>query len=118
MYEYCTIMTEEQKQQIRNKIAELVQDTEKRIDDLKELTKPISPDNAIGRISRMDAINNKSVNEAGLRSAESKLKKLHRATEELDKNEYGLCTRCGNDIRFERLLFLPESTRCVNCAGR
>ena len=33
-----------------------------RLIELKELTKPIEPDCAIGRISRMDAINNKSIN--------------------------------------------------------
>ena len=37
--------------------------------DYKEITKPIAPENAIGRISRMDAINNKSVTEAALRQA-------------------------------------------------
>ena len=35
---------------------------------------PIAPENAIGRVSRMDAINNKSVNEAALKKAEIKLK--------------------------------------------
>jgi len=35
----------------------------------QELTKPVAPDVAIGRISRMDAINNKSVAESALRQA-------------------------------------------------
>ena len=35
--------------------------TKKDIKGLKEATKPISPENSIGRVSRMDAINNKSV---------------------------------------------------------
>ena len=35
--------------------------TESAIERYKELTKPIAPENAIGRVSRMDAINNKSV---------------------------------------------------------
>ena len=35
--------------------------TEKTVFKYNELCKPISPDDAIGRVSRMDAINNKSV---------------------------------------------------------
>ncbi|MFQ3325927.1 MAG: DnaK suppressor protein [Salibacteraceae bacterium] len=46
-------------------ISELVE-TKLRIVELKELTKRISPENAIGRISRMDAINNKTINERTL----------------------------------------------------
>ncbi|NNK11339.1 MAG: TraR/DksA family transcriptional regulator, partial [Flavobacteriaceae bacterium] len=38
--------------------------TEKRIAQYRDLSGPVSPDNAIGRVSRMDAINNKGVMEA------------------------------------------------------
>lgn len=39
------------------------------METLEDSCKPIAPDVAIGRISRMDAINNKSVMEASLRNA-------------------------------------------------
>lgn len=42
----------------------------------RDMTNPVAPDNAIGRVSRMDAINNKSVNDAALREAEQRYKKL------------------------------------------
>ena len=50
--------------------------TELLIKEYQELTKPIAPDVAIGRISRMDAINNKSVTEAAMRQAKEKLRNL------------------------------------------
>ena len=53
-----------------SKIEEEISVTERKIKDLRNLTKPISPSDAIGRVSRMDAINNKSVNENSLRQAE------------------------------------------------
>ena len=111
-------MTTEQRAQIKAKIESKSEELSARIAELKELTKPISPDNAIGRISRMDAINNKSVNDAGLRSAESTLRKLQRQLEKIDKADFGNCSRCGNPIRFERLHFMPESTKCISCARR
>ena len=64
----------------------------------KEATKPISPENAIGRVSRMDAINNKSVMEAALRKAEDKLNKLKLVEDSLDDENFGLCLRCKSKI--------------------
>lgn len=61
---------------IKQKIVDEISKTETTIAQYKEVTKPIAPDVAIGRISRMDAINNKGVAEAALRQAEIKLKNL------------------------------------------
>ena len=60
-------MDKEKKDILQQKIIDHIEKEQEKICTLKELTKPISPENAIGRISRMDAINNKSVNEAALR---------------------------------------------------
>ena len=111
-------MTSEQKQALQAKIELKIAETKSRIEELKELTKPVSPDNAIGRISRMDAINNKSVNEAGLRSAKSTLQKLERQVSRVGEENFGHCLRCGNEIRYERLMFMPESTKCITCARK
>ena len=86
------------------------------IEQLKELTKPISPENAIGRISRMDAINNKSVNEASLRSLMEKAKKIEIALSKLNDPDFGTCRKCKNHIPEGRLLLMPGATLCVKCA--
>ena len=57
-------MTPNELVKIQHIIEEEIDKTKVSIQHYKELTKPIAPENAIGRISRMDAINNKSVNEA------------------------------------------------------
>ena len=56
-----------------------------------EITSPISPENAIGRISRMDAINNKTINDRTLRKAEEKLKKLRLALYRINDPKFGKC---------------------------
>ncbi len=101
---------------IKAKILEALEATEKAIIDYKELTKPISPNNAIGRVSRMDAINNRSVNEASLRQAEIKLTNLKRALSKVDDDDFGVCLKCQNPIPLGRILIRPESFLCVNCA--
>ena len=86
------------------------------IESLKEKTKPISPDNAIGRISRMDAIGNKSVNDASLRKAQERLTKLKYALNSIDRPDFGICTECDEAIPLGRIMVMPESTLCVTCA--
>ena len=90
--------------------------TEEAILHYRELTKPIAPENAIGRVSRMDAINNKTVNEAALRKAEQKLKGLQIALTNIDDPGFGECHKCKQDIPLGRILLLPHSRFCVNCA--
>lgn len=82
----------------------------------KNLTNPIAPDNAIGRVSRMDAINNKSVNDAALREAEQRQKKLQLVLEKVDGPNFGLCRKCSQPIPEGRLMIRPESMLCVQCA--
>jgi DnaK suppressor protein len=77
----------------------------------------VSPDNVIGRVSRMDAINNKSVVDAALLKAEERLKKLHLILDRLDDPDFGKCRKCRQPIPEGRLLIMPESTLCVRCAS-
>ena len=64
------------KEQIRQKITDLITQSKESIIEMEKMTTPVSPENSIGRISRMDAINNKSIMEAALRNKKEKLSKL------------------------------------------
>jgi DnaK suppressor protein len=103
-------------EEIRDMLLKEIAKTEQSIEDYKELTQPIAPDCAIGRITRMDAINNKSVNEASLRQAEEKLKNLNTVLSKLGSKEFGICQKCGKEIHIRRIMIRPESLLCVNCA--
>ena len=101
---------------INEKINERIFLTKQEIKDLKQFTAPIEPENAIGRISRMDAINNKSINDRALRKAEEKLKKLKNAISRINDSDFGKCRLCNSEIQEGRLLLIPESNICVKCA--
>lgn len=104
--------------EIESKIKYEIESTKQTIEQFKELTKPIAPENAIGRVSRMDAINNKSVNDSTLKKAEQKLKNLEIAITKINESDFGKCRRCNNQIPIGRILLLPQVTICVNCASR
>lgn len=104
----------------KGKIQELLNSeilkTEEQVTMYKDLAQPIAPDNAIGRVSRMDAINNKSIVDAALRKAKERLRGLNSSLDNLDSSDFGLCRKCKNNIPIERILLAPQSSFCVNCA--
>jgi DnaK suppressor protein len=104
------------KGEFKQTILEEIKKTKKLITEYKEMTEPVAPDDAIGRISRMDAINNKSVTEASLRQAEQKLRNLQRVLSRIGSSDFGKCIKCGKAIPEARILYRPESLRCVDCA--
>ncbi|MGK0391017.1 MAG: DnaK suppressor protein [Maribacter sp.] len=111
-------MTEEEKALFKEKLDQTIIDTKKTIERLIVETQPISPENSLGRITRMDAINNKSVAEAALRLSKRKLGKLHLSMSKLEDLDFGKCSKCSSGIALPRLMFMPESTYCVRCASR
>lgn len=108
----CQMESEDIKQRIIEEIAK----TEESLSDYKRMAQPIAPDVAIGRISRMDAINNKSITDAAIRNATIKLSKLKIALEKVGHADFGLCYRCKEPIPLKRILIKPEIPYCVKCA--
>lgn len=108
-------MTAAEKQKLRTKLEKEIDETRAAIERLEELTQPIAPDNAIGRLSRMEALNSKSVHEAALDDAIQKLPKLENALAKIDHPEFGRCKKCKAEIPFARLMYMPESNLCINC---
>lgn len=111
-------MTKQEQQEMKEILDEKIEETKEEIEQLEELTKPVKPDNAYGRLSRMDAINNKTINDKALREQKSRLQKLERAHKKLDDGKYGTCIKCGDDIPLGRLKFMPWTARCVKCAQK
>ena len=109
-------MTASDFERLKSRATHKLADLEERIAAYRELTKPIPPSEAIGRVSRMDAINNRSVNEAALRQLEAERLQLLGALERMADEKYGKCHRCGQGIPVGRLMLMPGAVRCVTCA--
>ena len=100
----------------KKKLSEEIKSTAKIIAQYSELCKPIAPENSIGRVSRMDAINNKSVVEAALRNSREKMQKLKEMQKNITQSNFGICNKCNQLIPLGRLLIRPYSKLCVMCA--
>jgi DnaK suppressor protein len=110
-------MKSEEKERLISIIESKISSVKSDIKELEELIKPIPLDASIGRISRMDAINNKTINESSMREKKKILQRLERALENADSKDFGKCLKCGEEIPFGRLEYMPHTSRCVGCVG-
>lgn len=111
-------MNTAEKENIRKIILEKINTLKKSIETFKKLSKPVSPDNAIGRITRMEAINSKGINEAAFIKSRQHLKALETSIEMIEDPDFGCCRRCEEPIPYKRLLLVPEAPFCVPCAAK
>lgn len=88
------------------------------IPHLEERLQPVSPDSSIGRLSRLDNMVNQGVVEKQLSTTRTRILKLEEALKRLEEDEdFGLCAECGDPIPIQRLLIMPETEYCVECAS-
>ena len=72
---------------------------------------------AVGRLSRMDSLQNQSMAK-NLKEREAvKLALLIEALKRIEQGTYGLCVECGGPVPFGRLSVFPESGECSGCAS-
>ncbi len=72
---------------------------------------------AVGRLSRMDALQNQAMAQANEARRAAMVQKIAQAYRLIDEGEYGYCQECGEDIPFGRLKLDPTLTTCVTCAS-
>lgn len=111
-------MNQEEKETIRKKLLKARDRYSRRVSQLTEDTAPVAPDCSIGRVSRMDAINNKGVNEAALANARDKIRDVEESLARIDTPDFGKCKSCTTEIPLKRLMAMPESLYCMKCARK
>ncbi len=69
----------------------------------------------VGRLSRMDAMQQQQMASAGQRRQQLQFKLIMKALQKIADEEYGYCNECGEGISFARLQIRPECELCVAC---
>ncbi len=72
---------------------------------------------SVGRLSRMDAMQQQAMAKAMQRRREAERQRVHAALARLDENEWGWCLTCGEAIAEARLQHDPSVGQCVGCAS-
>lgn len=71
---------------------------------------------AVGRLSRMDAMQQQAMAEAQERTRRLDLQRIEMAYRRLREGDYGYCLQCDEEIPEKRLEIDPMAEYCVNCA--
>ena len=72
----------------------------------------------IGRLSRMDAIQQKAMEEETGRRRDQEVDRIKSAWQRIDEDDFGYCSVCEEPIAPKRLENDPATPLCVSCAGK
>ena len=109
-------MTPECISHFRDRLLALEKEIQTTLEACKEASGVVELDTAIGRLSRMDAMQNQQMALELRRRQEQQLQRIANALKRMDQNRYGLCGRCKQPIAEERLEVSPDVVMCVKCA--
>jgi DnaK suppressor protein len=69
----------------------------------------------VGRLSRMDALQQQAMAQASSTAHKQQLFNIARALDKIATGDYGYCEQCDDSILFARLQVQPEADYCVSC---
>ena len=72
---------------------------------------------AVGRLSRMDALQNQAMQLETERRRDVELTRSDAALKRIEDGAYGYCASCGEEIEKKRLEMDPSTPVCVDCAS-
>ena len=71
----------------------------------------------VGRLSRMDALQGQAISQQTQRRREIRLQQIAAALVRIQRDSYGYCSECGEEIAIARLRFDPAAILCFDCAN-
>ena len=110
-------MSPEKLLKFKGRIQDLMEEIEQDLQQENDGEKVVELDTSIGRLSRMDAMQNQQMALELRRRKENQLMRLENALKRIDKGTYGACGKCKSPISEDRLDIQPDAVLCVKCAG-
>jgi DnaK suppressor protein len=108
-------LTEEQSDALRRDLERLEGELRKQLDSSANDARPVDLDEPIGRLSRVDAMQQQSMLKANRGAALRRRQQVEAALRRIEQDDYGECIECGEEIGFARLQVKPETPLCITC---
>ena len=109
-------MSPERQAYFRGKLLGLQANIEDDLNANKSASDVVELNTAIGRLSRMAAMQGQQMALELRRRQGQQLQRINNALKRMDQGRYGLCGKCKNPIAEERLELAPDVVMCVKCA--
>ena len=111
-------LTLDQIDELRADLEALRTELERALASSEQGARPVEVDAPIGRVSRMDAIQQQSMTKANREAAKLRLKQVEAALERCERGAYGACLECEESVGFQRLKARPEAVLCIACQSQ
>jgi DnaK suppressor protein len=111
-------LTTKQIEEMTQKLLALREELSGMMIDSHESSQPVGLDQPIGRLSRMDALQQQSMTQASRRAAQTRIAHIDQALKRIDRDDYGYCLGCEEEIGHARLTAKPEAPFCLDCQSR
>lgn len=108
-------LTEDDRRGIRAKLEKQLEDARTQVESLRGSSAPVSLELSIGRLSRVDAMQQQQMASAARRRAEVEIRQVNAALRRIRGTAYGECALCGGAIGRRRLLARPATSYCRHC---
>jgi DnaK suppressor protein len=109
-------LQQQQIEQLRALLLDRRGEIETQLAGAADATKPVTLDQqSVGRVSRIDAIQQQQMAIAGQQQASEILRRIDVALQRIDNGEYGYCLECGESIGFARLQAQAFASMCLQC---
>ena len=111
-------LTDAQRAELRELLETARQEIEAQLEASREDARPVDVDQPIGRLTRMDAMQQQNMTKASRRGLEARLRQVAGALATFKDGRYGECRSCEEPIGYARLRARPETGLCVRCQER
>lgn len=112
-------LTKQQEKKCSQSLTTLHEQLQQTLQQTSESAQPVNLDQqAFGRVSRGDALQQQSMAKANLAQTQKRLKQVLLALNRVDNSEYGFCLGCDLHIGYPRLQARPETPLCFRCQSK
>jgi len=109
-------VTDQELGELQQSLQQLHQLLSEEIADLQQSAAPVVLDQqAVGRVSRGDALQQQNMALANLEQCRQRLQQVEHAQQKFTDAEYGYCESCDELIPLPRLKARPDSRYCIKC---
>ncbi|NOQ51080.1 MAG: TraR/DksA family transcriptional regulator [Desulfuromonadaceae bacterium] len=111
-------LTEQQLQELHADLSALQKELQNLLVDSRDSSKAVALDQPIGRLSRMDALQQQAMAKANRAAHQQRLRGIEAALQGMKLQRYGECRNCEEPIGYPRLKARPETPFCLVCQGQ
>lgn len=108
-------LTTSQSAELQERLQTLTAEIERALSSSSEAERPVDLDEPIGRLSRMDAIQQQKMAKASRSRLQARLPAIRAAQNRFTQGTYGDCALCDDPIGYGRLSARPETPLCMPC---